>query len=318
MRIAIHDFGLLPVSPGTHGAFIMASLRLARPWGQPEIPRKKRPARNGPNSANRINNYASRTTHLRPAKTHLRPIKWANPASKWHNETPLGNHSDGFGPTSTLQTSKHLLTIGAMTETSPRMSGTERRSQLIEVAIDLFARRGFAGTTTREIAAAAGVTEAIIFRHFATKEDLYKAILDARCNCPEAQTWFAETQQFMDNNDDKGLFRLLISKIIEGTRKDPAFQRLMLHASLEGHELALMHHNQFKMPIGAQFIAYIAKRQQEGALRQCDPVAAIFAVAGIAQYYASQKYLYQPCPFSLTDEEAIESFLAILMKGLRS
>ena len=198
------------------------------------------------------------------------------------------------------------------------MSGTERRTQLIEVAIDLFARKGFAGTTTREIAAAAGVTEAIIFRHFATKDDLYRAILDARCNSPEAQTWFAETQQFMDNDDDEGLFRLLISKIVEGTRKDPAFQRLMLHASLEGHELALMHHNQFKMPIGAQFISYIAKRQQEGALRHCEPIAAIFAIAGIAQYYAAQKYLYQPGTFALTDEEAIEWFLAILMRGLKS
>lgn len=198
------------------------------------------------------------------------------------------------------------------------MSGIERRSQLIEVAIDLFARKGFAGTTTREIATAAGVTEAIIFRHFATKEDLYKAILDARCSSPEAQTWFAETQQFMDSNDDEGLFRLLISKIIEGTRKDPAFQRLMLHASLEGHELALMHHNQFKMPIGAQFIAYVAKRQQEGALRHCDPIATIFAIAGIAQYYAAQKYLYHPGTFPVADEEAIESFLNILMKGLKS
>jgi len=48
------------------------------------------------------------------------------------------------------------------------MSGEDRRRQLIEVAIDLFSRRGFSGTTTREIALAAGVTEAIIFRHFAT------------------------------------------------------------------------------------------------------------------------------------------------------
>ena len=89
------------------------------------------------------------------------------------------------------------------------MAATDRRNQLIDVAIDLFSRKGFGGTTTKEIAAAAGVTEAIIFRHFATKQELYKAILDAGCNSLEAQTWFSETQQFMDNNDDEGLFRLL-------------------------------------------------------------------------------------------------------------
>ena len=42
----------------------------------------------------------------------------------------------------------------------------------------LFSERGFRGTTTKEIAQAAGVSEAIIFRHFATKEDLYTAIID--------------------------------------------------------------------------------------------------------------------------------------------
>jgi TetR/AcrR family transcriptional regulator len=53
-----------------------------------------------------------------------------------------------------------------MTATPTRMSASDRRNQLIDVAIDLFSRKGFGGTTTKEIAAAAGVTEAIIFRHF--------------------------------------------------------------------------------------------------------------------------------------------------------
>src|SRR5215469_14477097 len=99
--------------------------------------------------------------------------------------------------------------------TAARMAATDRRNQLIDIAIDLFSRKGFAGTTTREIAAAAGVTEAIIFRHFATKQDLYKAILDARCSNADAQAWFSEAQQFMDANDDEGLFRALITTIIQ-------------------------------------------------------------------------------------------------------
>ncbi|MDP6778629.1 MAG: helix-turn-helix domain-containing protein, partial [Candidatus Latescibacteria bacterium] len=59
-----------------------------------------------------------------------------------------------------------------------RLSQEERRTQIIEVAMDLFARKGFKGATTRAIAEAAGVSEAIIFRHFATKEDLYDAIIE--------------------------------------------------------------------------------------------------------------------------------------------
>ena len=54
-----------------------------------------------------------------------------------------------------------------------RMSSEDRRHQLIRVAIALFSKKGFSGTTTKEIARVAGVTEAIIFRHFPTKEVRY-------------------------------------------------------------------------------------------------------------------------------------------------
>src|SRR5579862_1614878 len=109
----------------------------------------------------------------------------------------------------------------------PRMSGEERRRQLIEVAIDLFSRNGFGGTTTKEIAAAAGVTEAIIFRHFATKQDFYKAILDYKCALADAEEWMAEARTFMDSDDDEGLFRLLLSKIVAFNRDEPRLARLL-------------------------------------------------------------------------------------------
>src|ERR1700679_44185 len=60
---------------------------------------------------------------------------------------------------------------------APRMRAEERRRHLIGVAVRLFAARGFSGTTTKAIADGGGVSEAIIFRHFKSKEDLYGAIL---------------------------------------------------------------------------------------------------------------------------------------------
>ena len=54
-----------------------------------------------------------------------------------------------------------------------RHSAADRRQQILQAAMGLFARRGFNGTTTREIARRARVNEAIIFRHFPSKEDLY-------------------------------------------------------------------------------------------------------------------------------------------------
>jgi TetR/AcrR family transcriptional regulator len=201
--------------------------------------------------------------------------------------------------------------------THPRISGEERRRQLIEVAIDLFSRNGFGGTTTREIAVAAGVTEAMIFRHFATKQDLYAAILDHVRIAVGTDRWPAEFQALMDENDDEGLFRRIVSGIVKMHRTQPRFERLMLHAALEGHEIAVMHHSHLMVAVGNPVREYIERRQSEGTLRGSDPMAVILAAAGMARSWAMQKYLFQICESSASDEEAIEVFLRILLDGLK-
>src|SRR5512146_114628 len=62
-----------------------------------------------------------------------------------------------------------------------RVSAEDRRQQILEVATGLFARQGYEGTTTRQIAQRASVNEAIIFRHFPSKEELYWAVIENQC-----------------------------------------------------------------------------------------------------------------------------------------
>jgi TetR/AcrR family transcriptional regulator len=62
---------------------------------------------------------------------------------------------------------------------STRMSAAERRTALIDAALDMFTRGSYRGTTTKEIACEAGITEPILYRHFESKRDLYLAALDA-------------------------------------------------------------------------------------------------------------------------------------------
>jgi AcrR family transcriptional regulator len=59
-----------------------------------------------------------------------------------------------------------------------RMPAAERRQKLVETAIRVFAEGSYRGTTTAEIARAAGISEPILYRHFASKRDLYLAALD--------------------------------------------------------------------------------------------------------------------------------------------
>jgi AcrR family transcriptional regulator len=58
------------------------------------------------------------------------------------------------------------------------MRAPDRRRQLLAAALPCFARRGFRGTTTAELAEAAGVTPPILYRHFEGKQDLFSVLLD--------------------------------------------------------------------------------------------------------------------------------------------
>jgi AcrR family transcriptional regulator len=62
-----------------------------------------------------------------------------------------------------------------------RLSAEQRRQAIVRAALPLFARKGFANTTTRELAEAAGVSEALIYKHFPSKESLYAEIQNTGC-----------------------------------------------------------------------------------------------------------------------------------------
>src|SRR5258705_12276656 len=56
------------------------------------------------------------------------------------------------------------------------MSADERRAAIVKAVLPLFARQGFSNTTTRELAEAAGVSEALLYKHFPSKDSLYAEI----------------------------------------------------------------------------------------------------------------------------------------------
>jgi AcrR family transcriptional regulator len=59
-----------------------------------------------------------------------------------------------------------------------RLPAAKRREQLLDAAAELFAKEGYARATTAQLAKAAGVTEPIIYRHFASKRDLFVALIE--------------------------------------------------------------------------------------------------------------------------------------------
>jgi AcrR family transcriptional regulator len=59
-----------------------------------------------------------------------------------------------------------------------RMTGPERRQQLVEVGREVFARRGYEATSIEEVASSAEVSKPVVYEHFGGKEGLYEAVVD--------------------------------------------------------------------------------------------------------------------------------------------
>ena len=93
---------------------------------------------------------------------------------------------------------KKLISDILKCDPTGRMKADERREQILHTAIDLFSKKGFSGTTTKEIARAAGVSEAIIFRHFSKKSDIYHAILDDKARHDGMKFPWEEDAELLD------------------------------------------------------------------------------------------------------------------------
>jgi AcrR family transcriptional regulator len=60
-----------------------------------------------------------------------------------------------------------------------RLTAGQRRRQLVAVALELFARRGYRATTMDDIAEAAGVTKPLVYQHFSSKRALYLELVNS-------------------------------------------------------------------------------------------------------------------------------------------
>lgn len=199
---------------------------------------------------------------------------------------------------------------------SRRLSGEDRRRQLLDNATELFSRHGFSGTRTKDIASACGVSEGILFRHFNTKEDLYRAILDNY----EAGSgdWLGEMKRRAAVNDDEGFVRYLASQILNSFREETAFHRLMAYARLEGHSMVHMFHERMGLPTFDFIRAYIERRQKEGAFRAGDPALMAMSLFSPSLQYALSMYVFGRCPIPLTEPGVLDEITVFSLAGLRA
>jgi AcrR family transcriptional regulator len=199
------------------------------------------------------------------------------------------------------------------------MTGDERRDQILHIAIKLFSQHGFRGTTTKKIAEAAGVSEAMVFRHFSTKSELYHAILDHKA-CEGGSTKpFAWVSEAIKNKDDFEVFYQIILNALNLHQQDPEFMRLLLYSALEGHELTDMFITESIVPTYEILSFYISQRQRDGVFRDINPKLVVRAFVGMMIHHSLFNTLWdkQNRLLKVSNEDAARGFTEILLSGVK-
>ncbi len=203
-------------------------------------------------------------------------------------------------------------------QTSSRLTAEERREAIIQTAMELFSQDGFRGTTTRELAAACGVSEPTIYQHFATKRDLYTAIIDT-VSLRESDTLGEELAKLSEAGDDVAYFTRVGEILINFYEQNPAFIRLLFFSALEKHELAELFFTRMSCKFLEMIAGYLRRRIDAGHFRNVDPIIAAKHFCGGLSDYSLWRIT---CQFKTEDLPPKEAYLhevvAIFLNGVRA
>ncbi len=197
----------------------------------------------------------------------------------------------------------------AKPEKKSRLKGEDRRRQLIRAATQVFSLHGFRGTTMRRLAAEAGVSEAMFYHHFPSKEVLYDAILEEKINSAKQLFYPVDATRA---KRDREVLDTIVGNILSESANDVSFMRMIIFGALEGNELSQRftekHMQEFYRFLGS----FLDERMRDGAMRTMDGRIAAQLLVGMAHMTALYREVYKDPVMRETDVQALKDIIVNL------
>ncbi|NMM84683.1 TetR family transcriptional regulator [Rhodococcus sp. SRB_17] len=193
-----------------------------------------------------------------------------------------------------------------------------RPGELLDAALDLFVEKGYAATKVDEVAARAGVSKGTLFLYFASKEELFKAVVRENI-AGRFQLWNEEFERFEGSTAD--MLRYCYSSWWEhvGSTRASGITKLMLSEAGNFPEIAQFYQQEVADP-GQQLIRRMLQRGVEcGEFRACDIDCAVYAVLAPLIFLTLCKHTMATCvpeAFRTAPQGFLDIQLDILLQGL--
>jgi len=194
-----------------------------------------------------------------------------------------------------------------------------RPGELLTAALDLFVEKGFAATRAEEVARRAGVSKGTLFLYFASKEDLFKAVVRENISGRFTE-WGEELSKYQGSSED--LLRYCMRSWWEriGNTKASGITKLMMSEAGNFPELAAFYQAEVIRPGNALIARILQRGVERGELKAVDPVYGVYSIVTPLMFLAMWKHSFGVCggpTDALVPETYIEAQLKTILHGLK-
>lgn len=191
-----------------------------------------------------------------------------------------------------------------------------RRAEIMDAALAVFARKGFARASNKDIAREAGITPGLIYHYFPSKDALLKAIIEARAPVQVIRSLAPETL----NLPPAKMLRLLLTQLLERVEDEQFLLLLRVYLSELLYNPNLSPLGMPAIQEGIQYLeTYLRAKIKSGELRKTDPALAAQLILGsIMDIVLRRQILRDPEMLAYSHEQIVNATINLALHGLES
>jgi TetR/AcrR family transcriptional regulator len=186
----------------------------------------------------------------------------------------------------------------------------QSRARILEVAIPIFAQRGYTGASTREIADAAAVNQGLVTYYFGSKQALWRAAVDQAL--AKYRNAFADRMAELDDPEDRSFYRFALRHYVQWASENANVLRLLISNNQAEREAAIWYSERHNRPFYDVWTMLLREGQAHGIVRSGPVLNLYYFLVSTATVFATAEDVKLMSGVDVGDPEFIEAHAALL------